>query len=145
MTCSTDYAREYKLKYYPQRSLYKCQCKGVSFATPNEKTITCFLYVWECPMSWIDWPVEGTLTVSTSKNQVSPETCLKNCGKGHPRSSIPLTVSPSVSASTSASLSASATTTACDSFALSKHAYDRSQVNWNSNYLEAVNWNLFNA
>ena len=51
VTCTTDYAREYKLMYYPQKLLYKCECKGVSLAKPTKKTITCFLYVWECPVS----------------------------------------------------------------------------------------------
>lgn len=48
VTCSSDYAKEYKLEPLKKKGYYQCTCReGVTSKT----SIHCFLHLWECPIN----------------------------------------------------------------------------------------------
>ena len=51
ITCSTDYARQYKLTEVPAKGKFVCLCRNVSpvFGKDIDK-MSCSLHVWECPI-----------------------------------------------------------------------------------------------
>ena len=53
ITCSTDFAGEYKLESQKRKGYYECTCRGVAKSAESNKpaTIHCYLHLWECSIN----------------------------------------------------------------------------------------------